>query len=77
MSKHRKQETVVKGLYVEVKNNDVAKAMRRLKKMMINEGMQKDMRSKEFYEKPSIKRKKARAAARKRWLKNLDKNRDL
>ena len=38
--------------------------------------MQKDMRAKDFYEKPSIKKKKAKAAARKRWLKQQEKNQE-
>jgi small subunit ribosomal protein S21 len=76
MSKHKNQDTVVKGLHVEVKNNDVGRAMRRLKKLMSSEGLQKDMRAKDFYEKPSIRKKKAKDAARKRWLKQLEKNKN-
>ena len=61
------------GLYVEVRNNDVTRALRKLKKLMNSEGMIKDMRKNEFYEKPSAKRKKAKAAGRKRWLKIQEK----
>jgi small subunit ribosomal protein S21 len=50
--------------------------MRKLKKMMNNEGIIKDMRAKEYYEKPSLKKKKEKAAARKRWLKQVEKNRE-
>ena len=76
MSNHKKQDSIVRGLHVEVRNNDVNRAMRKLKKLMNNEGMQKDMRAKDFYEKPSIKKKKAKAAARKRWLKQQEKNQE-
>lgn len=76
MSKYRSEDPVVRGLYVEVKNNDVNRAMRKLKKLMAVEGMQQDMRAKDFFEKPSIKRKKERAAARKRWLKKLEKTKN-
>ena len=65
-----------RGLYVEVRNNDVSKALRRLKKLMNQEGMVKDMRKKEFYEKPSAVRKREKAQARKRWLKEQEKNKE-
>ena len=74
MARRREQEG--KGLYGEVRNNDVARAMRKLKKMCNNEGLFKDMRDKEYYEKPSLKRKKEKAAARKRWLKQVEKNKE-
>ena len=64
------------GLYVEVRNNDVGRAMRRLKKLMNAEGMVKDMRKNEYYEKPSAIRKREKAQARKRWLKLVEKNKD-
>jgi len=64
------------GLYVEVRNNDVGRAMRRLKKLMNAEGMVKDMRKNEYYEKPSAIKKREKAQARKRWLKQVEKNKD-
>ena len=64
------------GLYVEVRNNDVGRAMRRLKKLMNAEGMVKDMRKNEYYEKPSAVKKREKAQARKRWLKQVEKNKD-
>ena len=66
-----------RGLYVEVRNNDVTRALRKLKKLMNNEGMIKDMRKNEYYEKPSEKKRKEKAQARKRWLKNQEKNNQL
>ena len=66
-----KAEHDKKGLYVEVRNNDVGRAIRKLKKMLNLEGMVKDMRKNEYYEKPSLRRKKEKAAARKRWLKQV------
>jgi small subunit ribosomal protein S21 len=67
---------VVRGMYVEVRNNDINRAMRRLKKMCNNEGIFKELRDREYFEKPSLRRKKAKAAARKRWLKQQAKNQD-
>ncbi len=64
------------GLYVEVRNNDVTRALRKLKKLMNSEGMVKDMRKNEFYEKPSAVKRREKAQARKRWLKLQEKNKD-
>ena len=66
-----------RGLYVEVRNNDVTRALRKLKKLMNNEGMIKDMRKNEYYEKPSEKKRKEKAQARKRRIKNQEKNNQL
>lgn len=76
MYNKKRDDNAGRGLYVEVRNNDVGRAMRKLKKMMNNEGIIKDMRAKEYYEKPSLKKKKEKAAARKRWLKQVEKNRE-
>ena len=65
-----------KGLYVEVRNNDVTRALRKLKKLMNNEGMIKDMRKNEYFEKPSAKKRREKAQARKRWLKLVEKNKE-
>ena len=70
------RDTFSRGMFVEVRNNDVGRAMRKLKKMMNNEGMIKDMRKQEHFEKPSLKKKKAKAAARKRWIKQQEKTKD-
>jgi len=44
------------GLKVEVKNNNVEKAMRILKKKMLKEGVLRLYKMKQTYEKPSEKR---------------------
>lgn len=71
-----KEEFPKRGLYVEVRNNDVGRAVRRLKKLMNAEGMVKDMRKNEYFEKPSAKKKREKAQARKRWLKLVEKNKE-
>jgi small subunit ribosomal protein S21 len=70
MSNHQKG----RGMSVEVRNNDVNRAMRKLKKMMSNENILREVREREAFEKPSLKRKKAKAAARNRWKKEQQKN---
>lgn len=59
----------VKGLIVEVRNNDVNYALRKFKKKVQEDGILQEVRNREYYEKPSLVRKKAKAAARARWLK--------
>lgn len=61
-----------RGCYVRVKNNDVNRALRKLKKIMTNEGIFQELRKREFYESPSMRRKRERAQARKRWLKKQE-----
>ena len=58
-----------RGLRVEVRNNDINFALRKFKKKVQEDGILQELRQREFYEKPSMKRKKAKAAARARWLK--------
>jgi small subunit ribosomal protein S21 len=59
------------GTYVEVHNNDMNKALRKLKKVVQSEGIFQTLRDRERFEKPSIKRKKQHARAVKRWNKKL------
>lgn len=75
--KDSRNEYQKRGLYVEVRGNDVARALRKLKKLINAEGVVKELRDKEYYEKPSLKRKKAKASARKRHLKELEKKNDI
>jgi small subunit ribosomal protein S21 len=61
------------GTRVEVRDNNINQAMRRLKKLLQQEGILKELRDRRFFEKPSMKRKKAKAAARKRHQKDVAK----
>jgi|TARA_B100001964_G_C14233246_1_gene601114 small subunit ribosomal protein S21 len=45
-------------LYVKVKDNNVDKALAQFKKRVKNSGLLKELRENEFYEKPSIKRRR-------------------
>lgn len=60
-----------KGTRVEVYNNDVTKALRKLKKVVQAEGIFQTLRERERFEKPSVKRKKQMARAVKRWQKKV------
>ncbi len=68
-NKPRKQWTPdPEGLAVTVREGeDVNKALRRLKKKIERDGLMQEIREREYYTKPSEKRKKAKAAAVARW----------
>jgi small subunit ribosomal protein S21 len=48
---------------VEVRNNNVDRALKVLKRKLTDEGVFKDMQKKRFYEKPSDKRRREKRAA--------------
>lgn len=55
---------------VEVKDNETLEtALRRFKKQAAKDGIIQEVRKREHYEKPSVKRKKKSEAARKRKFK--------
>lgn len=69
-------ESGPRGTKVEVRDNNINQAMRRLKKILTSENVFREMRDRQFFEKPSMKRKKAKAAAKKRWQKEVAKRSD-
>jgi small subunit ribosomal protein S21 len=66
-----------RGLSVEVRNGDVAFALRKFKKKIAEDGLLQELRAREFYEKPSEKRAKAKKAGIARWKKKLSTMNDL
>lgn len=71
---NKQRDDNIRGLSVEVKNNDVGKALRIFKKKVQEDGILQDLREREFYTKPSEKRAKAKKAGRARWLKKQQKD---
>jgi small subunit ribosomal protein S21 len=61
------------GLTVEVRGDDIAGAMRRFKKKVQEAGIIQEVRDRQEYVKPSVKRAKAKKAGRARWLKKQSK----
>ena len=59
------------GLSVYVQHGDIDKALRRLKKKVANAGIIRELKEREFFEKPSESRRKAKARAVKRWQKKV------
>jgi small subunit ribosomal protein S21 len=70
-------EITLRGTRVEVRNNDVNYALRKMKKILERENFQKELAKHEYFEKASMKRKRERAAAEKRWEKEMEKLRLL
>lgn len=61
-----------RGLAVVVKENEnINQALRRLKKKVDESNIMEELRRREGYEKPTIKRKRAKSAAKARWQKKL------
>jgi small subunit ribosomal protein S21 len=66
-----KKPMVAQGLKVEVVDGQVEKAMRKFKKKVIESGLLQELREREFYEKPTTARKKAKNSAKRRWQKKV------
>ena len=62
----------IKGSTVTLKENEnINQALRRFKKKVEESGLLDTLRQKEFYEKPTTARKRAKGAAKARWRKKL------
>ena len=72
---NRNSNSDVKGIAVEVRNGDVTKAIRIFKKKVQEDGVIQEFKERQQYVKPSEKKRKAKAAGRKRWLKKQEKAR--
>lgn len=59
------------GLTVVVEYGKFEKALRTFKKKVEESGLLKEVKDRQQYVKPSIKRKLAKSAAKKRWQKKL------
>ena len=46
------------GLKIEVRNGNVEQAMRVMKRKLMKEGVMKELRAREYYEKPSAKKRR-------------------
>ena len=62
----------LQGNKVYVKDDNVERALRKFKKKVAESGILQELRDKEFYEKPTTKRKKSASAAKNRWRKKLE-----
>jgi small subunit ribosomal protein S21 len=58
-------------LDIKVYGNDVEKALKSLKRQLQKDGLFKEIKTRSFYEKPSVKEKRKQRDARKKRLKAL------
>jgi small subunit ribosomal protein S21 len=59
------------GRRVQVNDNNWEKALRKLKKKITDSGLLQEVRDRQEYVKPTIKRKLAKSQAKRRWKKHL------
>ena len=60
-----------KGKRVLVQYDNVEKALRKFKKKILESGLLQELRDREFYTKPTTKRKIDKSKAKSRWKKYL------
>ena len=72
----REQRPAEEGLMVNVYDNDVNKALRRLKRKVADAGVIKTIHEKKAYEKPSDKRRRLKKAATRRTQLKLQKRKE-
>ena len=66
-----RNEPKLRGVFVIVKNDDVNRALKKLKNKVEEAGTLKALQKKEFYEKPTTERKRKKSSAKNRWNKKL------
>jgi len=77
MAKFNHKKDIEKtGMQVEVRNNDVNRALRKLKKKLADDGLMQELRQREFYESKGTRRRKAKEAAIRRYKKQRAKEQD-
>jgi small subunit ribosomal protein S21 len=64
------------GMTVEVRNGNVDKALRILKKKLIADGFFQEMRERTFYESKGTKRRKAKDASTRRYKRKMQKRKE-
>jgi len=69
----KKNDKPIGGTTVIVRNGDVNGALRVLKKRLIRDGFFQELRERTFYESKGTKRRKAKAAATRRYKRKMQK----
>ena len=71
--RRNKNEKPLGGTTVTVRNGDVNGAMRVLKKRLLKDGFFQELRERTFYESRGTKKRKAKAAATRRYKRKMQK----
>ena len=69
----RNNEERPQGMIVHVRDGNVEKAIRVLKKKMLKNGIFQELRDRQYYESRGTKRRKAKAAATRRYKRKMEK----
>ena len=64
MRKRRKEKS--RGLYVEVRNNNIEGALKKFKRKVKESGLMVELRDSQYYEKPSEKRRREKNLSKSR-----------
>ncbi len=64
MRKRRKEKS--RGLYVEVRNNNIEGALKKFKRKVKESGLMVELRDRQYYEKPSEKRRREKNLSKSR-----------
>ena len=75
--KNKYQESEKDGLTVTVRDGNVEKAIRVLKKKVMQAGILQELREREFYEKPTTRRNRKKAAGIARHKKRIAQEQSL
>ena len=62
---------ILEGTRVECRDDNIEKSLRRFKKKVQDGGILMDLRDREGYLRPSLKKTRAKNQARRRWLQKL------
>ena len=65
-----------RGIRIDVYNNDVSRALRKLKKKLAEDGIFQELKNREYFESKGTKRRKAKEAAIRRHKKQMRDARD-
>ncbi len=77
MAKSRRDSFELKPIEVTVRDNNVGRAMNQLKREIGREGINRELKRRRFYEKPSVaRRRKSIEAERRRRKEERRQNRD-
>ena len=72
MTRKMTHNNIIKGTTVYLREgDDINRALRKFKNKVEESGKLKDLKDREFYEKPTTYRKRKKAAAKARWKKVL------
>jgi ribosomal protein S21 len=72
MSNRFRDEPRRQGISVEVRGDDVGRALRTWSKKVQDNGLLKEVKDRMSYEKPAVERQRMKKQARKRWEKKVE-----